>query len=112
MLVEGTGQATQLGRFTVVIPHRVDTSTRTAKGSYQFTEANGDMLLAEFIGQASPTPIPGVLFIEEIAPITGGTGRFACAGGEFTVERLYNTATGTTVGVIERCISSPVAAKR
>jgi hypothetical protein len=111
-LVEGTGHATHLGRFTVVIPHLVDTSTRIAIGSYQLTAANGDLLFADFIGQASPAPMPVVLFIEETATITGGTGRFAGAGGGFTVERLFDTVAGTTVGFIGGAMSSPGAAKR
>ena len=43
---------------------------------------------------------------------TGGTGRFAGATGEFTVERLVDTATGETEGSFEGTISSPGAGKR
>ena len=111
VLVEGTGNATQLGRFTFAAPHYVNLATRTATGSYQFTAANGDTVSADFTGQATPTAIPGVLYIEETATITGGTGRFAGATGSFTVERLYDTITGTTIGSFEGTISSPGAGK-
>jgi hypothetical protein len=105
--VDATGHATHLGRFTLDIPHVVDTTTRAAVGSYQFTAANGDTLYATFTGQATPTAIPGVLYIEETATITGGTGRFAGATGSFIAERWYDTAAGTTVGDFEGTISTP-----
>ena len=103
--IEATGTATQLGQFTLDVPHVVDPATRTAAGSYQFTAANGDTLYAEFTGQATPTEVPGVLYIEETAIITGGTGRFAGATGSFTAERWYDTADGTTVGYFEGTVS-------
>src|SRR5262249_18388695 len=105
--IEATGTATQLGHFALDVPHLVDPATRMAVGSYQFTAANGDTLYAEFTGQATPTEIPGVLYIEETATITGGTGRFAGATGSFTVERLFDTVAGTTVGSFEGTISRP-----
>ena len=104
--VEATGKATHLGKFTLDIPHVVDPATRTAVGSYEFTAANGDKVYAEFTGIATPTATPGVLYIEETATITGGTGRFAGATGSFTGERLYDTTAGTTIGSFEGTISS------
>ena len=76
VLVEGTGNATHLGKFTFDIPHRVNRATRTASGSYHFTAANGDTLSADFTGQSMPTATLGVISITETATITGGTGRF------------------------------------
>ena len=98
--VEATGKATHLGKFTLDIPHVVNRANGTAVGSYEFTAANGDTLTADFTGKATPTATPGVLYIEEAATITGGTGRFAGATGSFTVERLYDTVAGTTAGTI------------
>jgi hypothetical protein len=103
--VEATGEATHLGKFALDIPHVVDRVTRTAAGCYEFTAANGDKVYAEFTGLASPTEVPGVLYIEETATITGGTGRFAGATGSFTSERLYDTVAGTTTGSFEGTIS-------
>jgi len=108
--IEGTGNATHLGRFTVEIPHVVNTTNRTSTGTYEFTAANGDTLTAGFTGQATLTA-PGVLSIVEIATITGGTGRFADATGSFTVERLFNQVTGVTTGSFEGAITSPGAGK-
>ncbi len=106
--IEGTGNATHLGRFTVEIPHVVNTTNRTSTGTYEFTAANGDTLTAGFTGQATLTA-PGVLSIVETATITGGTGRFADATGSFTVERLFNQVTGLTTGSFGGAITSPGA---
>jgi hypothetical protein len=103
--VEATGEATHLGKLTLDIPHVVNRVTRTAVGTYEFTAANGDKLYAEFTGLASPTEVPGVLYIEETATITGGTGRFAGATGSFTSERWYDTIEGTTTGSFEGTIT-------
>ncbi len=108
VLIEGTGNATHLGRFTVEIPHVVNTTNRTSTGTYEFTAANGDTLTAGFTGQATLTA-PGVLSVVETATITGGTGRFADATGSFTVERLFNQVTGLTTGSFEGTIPSPGA---
>jgi hypothetical protein len=111
VLIEGTGNATQLGRFTVENAHLVNTATRTAIGSYEFTAANGDTLTADFTGQASLTETPGVLSVVETATITGGTGRFAGATGSFTVERLFDANTLLTTGSFKGTISSPGASQ-
>ena len=105
--VDAAGEATHLGKFTLDIEASLNFKTKAAVGSYEFTAANGDTLTADFTGKASPTAVPGVLYIEETATITGGTGRFAGATGSFTVERLFDTVTGTTVGSFEGTISTP-----
>ena len=107
VLVEGTGNATQLGKFTFVFPHMVDVRFRTAAGTYSIVAANGDTLKAHATGLATPIPGTTVFYIEETATITGGTGRFANATGSFTIERWYDTATGETIGSFEGTISSP-----
>jgi hypothetical protein len=112
VLVEGEGEATHLGRYTFEFPHVVNTTTRTATGTYEFTAANGDMLTADVVGRAMPTGTPGVLAIVEVATITGGTGRFAGATGSFTVERLFDTVDQTTTGSFEGTISLSGAGKR
>jgi hypothetical protein len=106
VVIEGTGNATQLGRFTVEIPHLVNQATRIAVGTYVFTAANGDTLTADFSGQATLVS-PGVLSVAETGVITGGTGRFEGATGSFTAERMFFVATGTTTGWFEGTVSSP-----
>ena len=114
-VVNATGNASHLGRFTLAIPHLVNRGTSpfpfpwTSAGFYQFVAANGDTLSASFTGQVNP--IPGGLADVEIATITGGTGRFAGATGSFTVTRLKDTVTFVTTGSFEGTISSPGASK-
>jgi hypothetical protein len=110
--VEGTGNATHLGRLTWVATLVADNATGEAAGSYQFTAANGDMLFTDFTGRGVPTETPGVLSIVDDVTITGGTGRFAGATGTFTFKHLYDIAAGTTFGSFDGTISSPGAAKR
>lgn len=107
VLVDATGNATHLGEFQVVIPHRVDRSQTPprAVGTYLFLTANGDELHAEFTGN-SMLIVPGLLYIEETATITGGTGRFVGATGEFICTRLFDQVAGTTVGDFRGTISS------
>ena len=110
-LNEATGIASHLGRFTLKIPHIVNTMTRVATGTYEFTAANGDTMVATFTGQASLVS-PGVLSVLDTATITGGTGRFAEATGSFTAERVFVMATGEITGSFEGTISSPGASKK
>ncbi len=111
-LVEGTGQAAHLGRYTFTFQNVVNTSTMRGTGTYTFTAANGDTLTADVTGTAVPSETPGVLYIVETATITGGTGRFADATGSFVVSRLFNTITRVTTGSIEGTISPPGARNR
>jgi hypothetical protein len=108
VLLNAQGNATQLGHFTLVFPHRVDRSSvpSTAIGIYHLTAANGDTLTAAVLGQATPTSTPGVLHGVETATITGGTGRFAGATGGFICERLIDTVHFTTVGSFSGTIST------
>ena len=106
VLIEGSGVATQLGRFTVEMPHVVNQATRMATGTYIFTAANGDTLTASFSGQATLVA-PGVLTVAETGLITGGTGRFEGATGTFSAERTFLVATLTTMGSFHGWISTP-----
>ena len=91
-LLKGTGNATQLGSFTVIKMDIVNLVTSTDLGSLAFTAANGDILTADFTGYASPTVTPGVLSVVETAFISGGAGRFAGATGSFIVTRSFDLA--------------------
>jgi hypothetical protein len=106
VLIEGSGVAAQLGRFTLEVPHLVNQATRVAVGTYVFTAANGDTLTASFTGLATLVG-PGVLSVSETATISGGTGRFAGASGNFSTERTFNVATGQTTGTFQGWISTP-----
>src|SRR4051794_25522572 len=67
--ISAQGTATQLGAFTLEMPHTVNLVTRSAEGFMTFTAANRDTLTARFTGQAQGFPI---LSIVEHATITGG----------------------------------------
>jgi hypothetical protein len=111
-LVEGTGQAAHLGRYTFTFQNVVNTSTMIGTGTLTITAANGDTLTADVTGTAGPSGTPNVVHVVETATITGGTGRFADATGGFTVERYFNMTTGETYGTIEGTISPPGARSR
>ena len=108
--LEGSGNATQLGRFTEEGEFFVNLLTLNGCGTEVLTAANGDTVSAAGCGQATPTATPGVLSIEENLVITGGTGRFAGATGSFTRVRVVD-ALGSSTGSIEGTISSPGASK-
>lgn len=110
VLIEAAGNATHLGRFSLAIPHQVNQALRVGAGTYVFTAANGDTLMATFTGTATLLA-PGVLSTAETGIITGGTGRFAGATGTFAAERMFFVATGVTTGSFEGTISSPGAAR-
>lgn len=106
LLVDGTaeGTATHLGRYTATFKVVVTLATGTATGTYVFTAANGDTLVATFTGVGVPAG-PEVADITENATVTGGTGRFATASGTFTIRRVLQQATGGSTGSIEGRIS-------
>ena len=104
--VQATGNATQLGKFTLIALNTVDTRTRIGTGNFLFTAANGDTVFGTAIGKATLTA-PGVLTIVENSIITGGTGRFAGSTGSFTGTRLKYLATGVTTGSFNGTISAP-----
>ena len=82
VVASGTGEATQLGRFTMVSPHSNNVFTLEVEGVQNFTAANGDTLTAHFTGAFTGDPAAR---LEATLPctITGGTGRFAGATGRY-----------------------------
>lgn len=103
----GSGNASQLGRFTVSYAVEVNLVTIAGIGSAEFVAANGDSIYASGEGQATETGTPGVFDIVENYTITGGTGRFAGASGTITLDRVVDTNTGATSGVISGTIVLP-----
>ena len=110
---EAEGRATGLGQFAVIIEATVNFGSRpvTGAGTYTFTAANGDRLVADQTGFSALVE-PGIVLITEHAVIdpARSTGRFAGATGTFTVGRFADAATGVgglTVGTFEGTISIP-----
>jgi|RhiMetdeSRZDD1v2_1073273.scaffolds.fasta_scaffold139135_3 hypothetical protein len=110
MFVDGTGSGntTQLGLFTMSFQAEVFLPTLfAASASATLVSADGANIFAEGSGQGTPTGTPGIVSIVETYTITGGTGRFAGATGNFTVERLIDRATLASSGTISGTIVIP-----
>ncbi len=101
------GHATHLGRFTMDYSHRVSLETLGGIGKAVFTAANGDTLTTDVEGTATPAGTPTAFTVVEIHRVTGGTGRFAAASGEFTIKRSVDFADPFTSGEIDGWISRP-----
>jgi hypothetical protein len=99
----GTGQATDLGRFTATFDLQVDVRTSTSLGAFTLIAANGDRVFGTLSGRS--TDAGGIASIVETAIATGGTGRFADATGSFTIERVLDLATGISSGSFDGSIS-------
>ena len=100
----GGGTATHLGQFTVTFDAVADLATSTATGTFRFTAANGDQLVATFVGSAVDVQ-PGVVQFTEVFTIVSGTGRFDAATGGFTLRRVgvidFATGLSTSTGTME-----------
>ena len=105
--LRATGQATQLGRFTMEFSHRVNLDTLAGAGEAVFTAANGDMLTTDVAGTAAPAGSPTAFIVTETHTVTGGTGRFAGAGGTFVITRAVDFADPSTSGKIDGWITAP-----
>jgi hypothetical protein len=103
----GSGNATQLGLFTMSFQGQVYIPTLAGTTSATLVAADGSRLFADGLGQGTPTENPNVVSIVEVYTITGGTGRFNGATGSFTVERLIDRVTGVSNGTISGAIILP-----
>ena len=103
----GSGNATQLGLYTISYHAQLNIPTLSATTSATLVAADGSSLFGEGTGQGTPTATPGIVSIVETYTITGGTGRFAGATGNFTVERVINRATLVSSGTIGGTIVLP-----
>jgi len=103
----GSGNATQLGLYTMSYHALLNIPTLSATTSATLVAADGSSLFGQGTGQGTPTGAPGIVSIVETYTITGGTGRFAGASGSFAVERVLNRATGVSTGTISGTIVLP-----
>jgi hypothetical protein len=105
----GTGIGTHVGAFSLT----QDLSLTTATGPAHWVAANGDNIDSTFV--ASPdfsTQSLGYITVTEIHTITGGTGRFAGAQGNFVLVRTHLVAlsadgTHVTFGSFHGTITYP-----
>ena len=104
--VTGSGHATGLGSYSARYRECLDPATgAVTAGTFTLTAANGDEIFGTFGGQARPTDDPTVVAYDDPGVITGGTGRFADAGGTVTTSGLANLATGEYTGTITGRVS-------
>jgi hypothetical protein len=103
----GSGNATELGAFTVSYEVEMSLMDLSITESAYFTGANGDSLQAKAVGQATENRTPGMLNLVDIYKITGGTGRFTGASGTFTLNRLTSVTTGAASSTFEGYILMP-----
>jgi len=82
IVAEGTGQLTHLGNYFMSSPHTTNVITGETIGDQIFTAANGDTLTAFCAGFPQPQP-DGTVVGGLDCDITGGTGRFEGASGEY-----------------------------
>jgi hypothetical protein len=86
--VWGSGQVTHLGRTTMTASHCTQFLGAPEVGLQTFVAANGDRLELSYVLTSDPyVPAEGaVLTLHGQTVVTGGTGRFADASGEFVVD--------------------------
>ncbi|HVJ67750.1 MAG TPA: hypothetical protein VM510_07200 [Caulifigura sp.] len=108
--VDGGGNATHLGKFTM---DGVATSTSTdptvgsvETGDVVFTAANGDQVFATIEGD-SITNSKGLVDSQFDGTITGGTGRFATSTGYFSFRMISDPDTGRATATFTGKISGP-----
>jgi len=94
--LDGTGNATHLGRFILSADFTVTRATGNATGTAMWTASNGDHIFVSVVGHGDVV-FPTVT-ITETHTITGGTGRFADASGTIRISRLGNIVTGVSSG--------------
>jgi hypothetical protein len=111
----GGGTGTHLGEFSFTHKTTLNSPT-TGAGSAHWVAANGDSIDSTSVVSADfSTHALGYITVTEIHTITGGTGRFAGAQGNFVLERTHIVAlsadgTHVTFGSFHGSITSPGAA--
>jgi hypothetical protein len=103
----GSGNATELGSFTINYQVEINLMDLSGTETARFTGNNGDSITAEAVGQATENRTPDMLNVVDIYKITGGTGRFNGASGTFTLNRLVSTTTGASSSTFEGYLLMP-----
>ena len=95
--IQGSGQGTYVGQYSIVRQHCFNFATFTIEdGSFEQTAANGDKLWGTYSGytagvlEFSEDGSPVVILINSPWTITGGTGRFAGAEGAGIAVGVFN----------------------
>jgi hypothetical protein len=96
----GTGEASHLGRITnsstvAIVGPAACEGGFAVQSVETLTAANGDQLTWTVDDEACPTATPGVYRISGAYTVVGGTGRFAGATGQGTIDCLGDFVNGT-----------------
>lgn len=105
--ITGVGHATHLGASTFVALSTLNLTTAppfNLSGTAIFTAANGDIFYTSFTGTATPNP-DGTRTVVMNHTITGGTGRFDDASGNFTGFSIVNLSSPENTITYEGSIS-------
>lgn len=105
--IAGSGNATHVGKYTYEARECFNPTTLLYGGAFTLTAANGDRIVGTYSGKVF---ISAEVAYEQNVGITGGTGRFAGASGDFHVSGLI-TGPDTYSQTLSGTVSSPGAAK-
>lgn len=82
-VANASGNVTHLGVFNKVTSDVVNIFSSTVDGTFIMTNYSGEQIKGRYSGTFSFGPVPGTLSWDLNATITGGTGRFSAAIGQF-----------------------------
>lgn len=82
-VANASGNVTHLGVFSKITSDIINLVLSTIEGTFVMTSPAGEQLTGKYSGTFSLGSTPGTLSWSLNATITGGTGRFSHAGGEF-----------------------------
>jgi hypothetical protein len=109
--IDGNGNATQVGKYAYAALECFNPVTLLYQGEFTIAAANGDVLRGTYSGEV--VEIVGTVGLyEQDAVVTGGTGRFAGASGQFHVSGEADLATGNYSQELAGTVSSPGSAKK
>lgn len=101
--ISGNGVGTHLGRFDF-LAHDDESGFPFITGTVVITAANGDQIFATHSGTVRDLG-NGILEIPLQHTITGGTGRFSGASGDFLIVSIANINIGMSTGIMNGSIS-------
>jgi hypothetical protein len=102
--VSGTGTGSHIGRFTLVAQDD-ESGFPYITGIVTITAANGDQIFATHTGFAQELG-GGMLQVDFVNTITGGTGRFTGATGSFDIHAHVNENIGAGNATFDGSISN------
>ena len=100
----GACQVTHLGKSTLVSDKVINLAAGTQTLQLSFTAANGDVLRASGTG-TNAMVAPGIVQFTATVTFAGGTGRFAGASGNATINGQANLAQARSAMVMEGEVS-------